>query len=117
MLGWLNASLSILGGSHYDDGEFDGNELLKEIAISLRESLADQDVKIAHLKMTLTPTGDPYEIAAVNLVRDDEEPELSHRLLEPIDRGDLLINIRAECDPKDLHAACETAFSEVILKS
>lgn len=110
LLGWLNATLKISAG----DEEFDGNALLKEMASSLRLSLAERDVTIAHLKMTLTPIDDPYEIAAINLVRDDAEPELSHHLLEPIDEGELLLNIRAECDARDLKTACEAAFEEIL---
>ncbi|YCM45469.1 GTP-binding protein [Verrucomicrobiaceae bacterium 227] len=110
LLGWLNATLHIEAG----DDEIDGNELLKELAGLLRESLAGREVTIAHLKMTLTPLGDPYEIAAINLVRDDAEPELSHHLLEPIEEGELLLNIRAECDAGDLKSACEAAFDEIL---
>jgi len=112
LLGWLNATLEI----HAGDNELDGNALLKEIASSLRDSLAEREINIAHLKMTLTPLGDPFEIAAINLVRDDAEPELSHHLLEPIEEGELLLNIRAECDAGDLKIACEAAFEEIIGK-
>ncbi|MEJ6578367.1 MAG: GTP-binding protein [Akkermansiaceae bacterium] len=110
LLGWLNATLRIEAG----DDEIDGNGLLKELAGLLRENLAGREVTIAHLKMTLTPIGDPYEIAAINLVRDDAEPELSHHLLEPIEDGELLLNIRAECDASDLKRACESAFDEIL---
>lgn len=110
LLGWLNASLHIGTG----DDEIDGNELLKDLAGLLRESLAGREVTIAHLKMTLTPVGDPFEIAAINLVRDDAEAELSHHLLEPIEEGELLLNIRAECDADDLKTACESALNEIL---
>jgi len=110
LLGWLNATLAIQA----IDDDFDGNNLLQEMASSLRLNLAGREVTIAHLKMTLTPTDDPYEIAAINLVRDDAEPELSHHLLEPIDEGELLLNIRAECDANQLKEACDLAFGEIL---
>jgi G3E family GTPase len=110
LLGWLNATLVIRAG----DDDFDGNALLATLAESLRDSLASRDVNIAHLKMTLTPMDNPYEIAAVNLVRDDGAPELSHRLLDLIDEGELLLNIRAECDAQDLKKASEAAFVEIL---
>jgi G3E family GTPase len=110
LLGWLNATLAV----EAIDDEFDGNDLLKEMAGALRASLAEREVTIAHLKMTLTPTGDPFEIAAINLVRDDVEPELSHHLLELIEEGELLLNIRAECDAGHLKEACELAFGEIL---
>ena len=109
LLGWLNATLLV----EAIDDEFDGNDLLTEMAGALRVDLAEREVIIAHLKMTLTPTGDPFEIAAINLVRDDAEPELSHHLLEPIDEGELLLNIRAECSANHLKEACELAFREI----
>ena len=70
--------------------------------------------EVAHLKMTLTPMGDPYEIAAINLVRGDSLPELSHRLYEPIEDGELLLNIRAEVDPSTLEEAAQGALEEAI---
>jgi hypothetical protein len=64
--------------------------------------------------MTLTPAGDPYEIAAVNLVRGDSQPELSHRLYEPLEDGELLLNIRAEVDPDTLEEVATAALEAEI---
>ncbi|MDF1814502.1 MAG: GTP-binding protein [Verrucomicrobiales bacterium] len=115
LLGWLNATVlmkpSDRGGS---DSEFDGNELLMELAREIRIKMEESCAEVAHLKMTLTPIGDPYEIAAVNLVRGDSEPELSHRLYEPVDDAELLLNIRAETDPETLERAADEAIEEVV---
>tara|TARA_R110002096_G_scaffold126328_12_gene272993 strand:+ start:359 stop:1483 length:1125 start_codon:yes stop_codon:yes gene_type:complete len=113
LLGWLNASVEIKceGGSV---DEFDGNELLQSIASAIREKLEAAGAEVAHLKMTLNPIGDPYEISAINLVRGDSLPELSHRLYEPIDDGELLLNIRAEIDPETLERAADSALEQVI---
>lgn len=113
LLGWLNATVEIkTDGSGVD--EFDGNELLEKIAKSLRIALDEVDAEVAHLKMTLNPIGDPYELAAINLVRGNSEPELSHRLYEPIDDGELLLNIRAEVDPDTLERAADQALEQAI---
>ena len=113
LLGWLNATVEIkTEGSGVD--EFDGNELLETIAKSLRIALDEVDAEVAHLKMTLNPIGDPYELAAINLVRGNSEPELSHRLYEPIDDGELLLNIRAEVDPDTLERAADQALEKAI---
>lgn len=113
LLGWLNATVEIkCDGGGID--EFDGNELLKSIASTLREKLEEDGAEVAHLKMTLNPIGDPMEIAAINLVRGDSEPELSHRLYEPIDDGELLLNIRAEVDPDSLERAANLALEQTI---
>ena len=113
LLGWLNATVEIkCEGCGVD--EFDGNELLQSLATTLRTRLEFAGAEVAHLKMTLTPLGDPYEIAAINLVRGDSMPELSHRLYEPIEDGELLLNIRAEVYPATLEAAALGALEETI---
>ena len=94
--------------------EFDGNELLESLAMTLKSRLEQAGAEVAHLKMTLTPMGDPYEIAAINLVRGDSLPELSHRLYEPLEDGELLLNIRAEVDPATLEEAAQGALEEAI---
>ena len=79
LLGWLNATVEIKCDGKAVD-EFDGNELLESLAMTLKSRLEQAGAEVAHLKMTLTPMGDPYEIAAINLVRGDSLPELSHPL-------------------------------------
>jgi Ni2+-binding GTPase involved in maturation of urease and hydrogenase len=113
LLGWLNATVEIkCEGCGVD--EFDGNELLQSLATTLRSRLEMAGAEVAHLKMTLTPLGDPYEIAAINLVRGDSLPELSHHLYELIEDGELLLNIRAEVDPATLEEAALGALEETI---
>ena len=108
LLGWLNATVRIEAEA---EDEVDGNALLIELAGALRESMAERGFEVAHLKATLSPADAPSEIAAVNLVRTEVQPELSHRLVEPIEEGVLLLNIRAEAPPEDLEAAARAAIS------
>lgn len=114
LLGWFNAIINIFPNSD-DQEEFDGNELLTSMALALKEELENSGSEVAHLKMTLTPIGDPYEIGAVNLVRGESSPEASHRLFEPLDDGELLINLRAEADPELLESAATEALEAVII--
>ncbi|MEM1297136.1 MAG: cobalamin biosynthesis protein P47K, partial [Verrucomicrobiota bacterium] len=109
LLGWLNTTIEIRS-----EDDFDGNQLLRDLANQLRESLAKEGAEVAHLKMTLTPIGDPFEIAAVNLVRDDQSPELSHQLLEPIEDGELLLNMRVETSPDLLEEAANNALKTIL---
>jgi Ni2+-binding GTPase involved in maturation of urease and hydrogenase len=109
LLGWLNCTVEIEG-----DESFDGNSLLQELASALSKAIAKSGGEVAHLKMTLTPLGDPYEIGAVNLTRDDVEPELSHHLLDPIEDGELLINMRVEIAPEVLQESTQNALAEVL---
>ena len=110
LLGWLNTTLRLTAA---DDEEFDGNSVLRELATSLRTLLRAQDIEVAHLKMTLSSADDPYEIGSINLVRSDDEPHSSHQLDEPLEAGELSVNIRAETAPEVLEAATVAALAEV----
>ncbi len=107
LLGWLNMTIEI---EPENDEEFDGNELLKSLAGAIQEKMGEADAEVAHMKMTLTPLGDPMEIAAINCVRGDSDPELSHHLIDLLDDGELLLNIRAETSPEILEEAATGAL-------
>ena len=114
LLGWLNAEVRVGAADATGDAEFDGNELLVAILSQIRETLAASGHEIAHLKGTLAIEGDPYELAAANLVRTADSAHLSHRLSEPIDIGRLLVNLRAEADPESLERAVRAAVSNCV---
>ncbi len=103
LLGWLNVSSNISGD------EFDGNELLVQLAASIRQELVASQIEIAHLKMTLMPDSG-NDLAVGNLVRTQGTFELSHHLAEPLENGDLIINLRAEGDPDELQQIVQRAL-------
>lgn len=103
-LGWLNAAVDLRGE------DWDGNAFVTDLAHHLQVELGCRGAEIAHLKMLLSPAGEPLEVAAVNLVRSDSEPELSHTLTDPLDEAVLLVNCRAEGEPDALRAALEDAL-------
>jgi len=104
LLGWLNATFHVSAPS-----PFDGNLFLQRLANSVRERLASAGVEIAHFKMTLAPdTGN--DLAVLNLLRTDGRSESPHRLAEALTEGELIVNLRAEGDPEDLHAAALAGF-------
>jgi Ni2+-binding GTPase involved in maturation of urease and hydrogenase len=101
LLGWFNATFRLDASS-----PFDGNLLLLELASELSERLAPEQPEIAHFKMTLTPNEEEMgDIAALNLVGSDREPELSHTLQDDVRSGDLIVNLRAEGDPELLRSS------------
>lgn len=102
LLGWMNATVQLSSAE-----PIDGNRALEEIAARIAEAVQGGD--IAHLKMTLTPDENIGDIGVLNLVRNDTRPELAHILKEPLDSGELIINLRAEDDPETLHAAALAA--------
>jgi Ni2+-binding GTPase involved in maturation of urease and hydrogenase len=107
LLGWLNATLKVASA---DDRPFDGDALLLDLARAVQSKLAAR-AEIAHLKMTLTPEDDGGgDIAVANLVRSDGAPELSHRLVEPLESGELILNLRAEADPELLRSVALEAI-------
>ncbi len=106
MLGWLNGAADLSGE------DFDGNALLLHLASAIQQRLASSGAEVAHLKMVLSPSGEPYELAACNLVRADATPELSHTLADPLDDATLLINCRAAGEPEVLRDAVNAALQE-----
>ncbi len=108
LLGWLNATVAI---QHLDGEEFDGNALITHIATDLRSRLQAESAEIAHLKMILSADPDGLELAALNCTSTERTPELSHRLADPIDQGELLINLRAEAAPEVLERALQATLA------
>jgi len=108
LLGWLNAEVRVGGPTA---GEFDGNALLAAVLAAVRGELDRAGREIAHLKGTLSVEGDPYELAAANLVRTADAAAFSHRLAEPVDVGRLLLNLRAEAEPDVLERCVQAAVA------
>lgn len=108
LLGWLNCTIQISA----TEG-FDANDVLKKLAEKLQSLLREQGAEVAHLKMTFTPDTGLGDLAVVNLVRNDFVPELSQTLEEPCDRGQLIVNLRAEAPPELLRDAVERAVGTV----
>ena len=107
LLGWLNSTVQIESSS-----ELDANELLRTFATKLQRALMKEGAEVAHLKMTLSPDDAFSDVAVINLVRNDAQPELSQELPEPIESGDLILNLRAEAAPETLRAIVETVTRE-----
>ncbi|MFN7731218.1 MAG: GTP-binding protein [Pirellula sp.] len=105
LLGWLNVSAQLSGS------EFDGNRFLLDLAGRVRSELEAQEIEIAHFKMTLSPnTGE--DLAVGNLVRTAGELELSHELAEPLEEGELFVNLRAEGAPDALRSTIQSVLTD-----
>jgi G3E family GTPase len=105
LLGWVNAKVDLTA-----ERGFDGDRLLEELAAAVRSRLAALGVEIAHLKMTLEGAEHDGH-ATLNLVRTSGPAEMSRRLLDPIEVGELVVNLRAEDDPERLHAILVEAIA------
>lgn len=108
LLGWLNATLQLSA-----DEPFDGNALLADLTRDLQSRLRTAGVEIAHLKLTLTPLDYGTDLGVINAVRNDLLPELSHTLQEPLEWGELILNLRAEAPPEQLKALVQAALAEL----
>ena len=110
LLGWLNATVQLNSAD-----PFEAQPVLQQFATDIQAQLTEQSAEIAHLKITLSPDAELAslggQVAIINLVRNDFVPELSADLDAPVDSAQLIINLRAEADPKTLKAAFETALS------
>jgi G3E family GTPase len=107
LLGWLNARADVSAPA-----PFDGNAFLATLARGLCRRMVEGDVEIAHLKMTLTPSSGP-DLASVSLTRNDEQPQATHTMDGPLDRGRLVVNLRAEADPDLLQKEVRAALASV----
>jgi G3E family GTPase len=99
-LGWLNCTVRLSAKK-----AFDADNFLRELASQVQKRLQAEKAEVAHLKMTLSPDSGLGEIAVINLVRNDFVPELSMRLEEPVESGQLIVNLRAEAAPDVLRTA------------
>jgi G3E family GTPase len=106
LLGWLNATVRVASPA-----PLDGNALLAQLADAVRERLTRAGAEIAHLKMTFDADGGLGDLAVVNVVRNDLVPELSQELQEPLQAGEIIINVRAEAPPEQLRAAVAEAVA------
>ena len=91
-----------------DNGGLDGNAWLVDLARRVQAVLRAAGVEIAHFKMTLSD--ELGQMAAVSLVRTDGEPELRRKLIAPLTKGSLIVNLRAEGAPELLSSAVEEAL-------
>ena len=105
LLGWLNAGYKLVATR-----PFDARSLSLELAQQMPAELQRHDIEIAHLKMTLSPTNSKdTKPIVLNLVRTDDEPTIASGSAKVALQGNLLLNLRAEADPKLLHETMHRA--------
>lgn len=97
LLGWLNATLDFSAAE-----PIDGEVVMMDLACDIQKRLDSLGHQIAHLKMTLSRRGGAQEVAALNLVDSNFIPELSQSLFDKLQRGEFIVNLRAEADPQVL---------------
>jgi len=112
LLAWLNCTVRVSSVKYFDSSKF-----LRELALCIQSLLQQEGGELAHLKMALSPDEDLDGVAVINLVRNDHVPEFSQELPEPIQSGELLLNMRAEADPEILHSLVTRALLALMEKS
>jgi G3E family GTPase len=111
LLGWVNATCLVSAAE-----PFDGNRLLQHLAERVQRALAAAGIEIAHFKMTLAPE-EGNDLAVLNLVRTDAQPESPYRLADDLAAGELIVNLRAEGDPSQLNDIAVAALEAVARES
>src|SRR5262245_51344843 len=106
LLGWLNCTVRVASKA-----PFDANQTLLGLACDMRDRLRAKGHEIAHLKMTLDSLDGTGSLSVVSLVRSDGDPDLRESLLDKVDGGSLIVNLRAEADPEFLKAVVEASIS------
>jgi Ni2+-binding GTPase involved in maturation of urease and hydrogenase len=106
LLGWVNLTAQVKAPA------FNGNAYLSGVLTELHGRLAETGTEVAHLKMTLSPD-QGSDLGVINLVRNDGTGELSHTLQDPLNAGELILNLRAEGDPETLKATAIASIEAV----
>jgi hypothetical protein len=109
LLGWLNSTIQLRAA-----GGFDADAVLQALAGEIQRTLAASGAEVAHLKMTLSPDQGLGDLAVINLVRNDSVPELSLALEEPVESGQLIVNLRAEAPPELLRGAVQDGLKAIM---
>jgi len=107
LLGWLNATAEVRSAG----GPFDANRLLVDLTEDVRRHLAAGGAEVAHLKMTLDSGARDGALSVVSLVSNEGDVDVRESLLDAVDRGSLVINLRAEGHPELLHEALLAALT------
>jgi G3E family GTPase len=94
LLGWLNCTVLLSAKK-----AFDADKFLRELAREMQSRLQSAGAEVAHLKMTLNSDSGHGKIGVVNLVRNEFVPEPSLIMAELVEKGQLIINLRAEAAP------------------
>ncbi len=108
LLGWLNATINVSATE-----PFDGNPLLQSLASQLQGLLRDAGGEIAHLKITMDPEESIGELAVVSVLGNEVVPELSNELEDLVQKGQIIVNIRAEVSPDILEQSLQRTLSRV----
>ncbi|NRA37865.1 MAG: cobalamin biosynthesis protein P47K, partial [Planctomycetes bacterium] len=107
-LGWFNASVELQATQMLD-----GNQVILSIMNSVQKDLLADDVVIAHLKMTLSPEDGSGEIASANVVDNESIPAIGQKLMDDLQTGVLIINLRAQASPEVLRDAVHKSLQAV----
>lgn len=103
LLGWVNVEADLQpadGDGGGNSALIDRNTWLPDLAKSVSAALKEQEIEIAHFKLSLA--GPERELSAVQLTNSAAEPELTRNTEAPFPGGKLLLNLRAEADPDTL---------------
>ena len=112
LLGWLNCTIKVSSVKY-----FDAEKLLSDLAIAIQSILKQEAIEIVHLKVLLRATNDStgaWDSAAINLVRNDAVSELSGKIADPVQRAELILNLRAEAKAERLHTVVNRAVLEIM---
>lgn len=90
---------------------FQCNPILRELGEAIRNELRGIGAEIRDLQITLAPEVDMDGVATANFGRNLQQLQLGPELDEPVERGRLNLNVRAEAKADHLHAAVTRAMN------
>jgi len=111
LLGWLNATFGIQSAA-----PIDADRLLADLAERLRRRLNQQEIEIAHLKLTLDGGHPLAGLSAISVVDNQACDALRETLgtpLPPFQDGSLIVNLRAEAAPLELSRTLASVVADL----
>ena len=106
LLGWLNLTARLAAAAE----PVDANQLLLDLAAEIQGAAAAAGAEIAHLKATLDAGDASGRLAALSVTSGDGELDLREALVDGVQSGELILNLRAEVDPSELQAMALAAL-------
>ncbi len=97
LLGWLDQTFSLEA-----DKKIDGTALLLQLAKLIQQDLKRSGCVIAHLKISLDPSGFLSSLGVVNAVDESSEIRVTQALKGNVTSGEIVVNLRAEGAPSTL---------------
>lgn len=104
-MGWLNANTQLAA-----ENLINGNDVLFDLGKKIKDSISQTGGEIAHLKLFLKSEGESSKISCVGV---NQPIDIASEFSKPIQKGALIINIRAAISPEELRRITQISLEQL----